>query len=84
MSLRPYWSKLLLTQVKCREPGLTKGLLFLAVCHCVGLDCRKDGGRIGSLGDSLWGITCFSYRGLSVREEGTCEKEGTYGPKGTF
>ena len=26
---------------------------------------------IGSLGDKLWAITCFSYRGLSVREEGT-------------
>jgi hypothetical protein len=31
-----------------RASGLTKGLLFLVVCHCVGLDCRKDGGRIGA------------------------------------
>jgi hypothetical protein len=53
--------------------AVTKGLLFLAMCHSVGLDCRKDGSRMGSLGDSLWGISCSSYRGLSERD---CRKEG--------
>ena len=28
---------------------------------------EKMGARIGSLGDSLWGITYFSYKGLSER-----------------
>jgi hypothetical protein len=42
----------------------------------VGLDCRKDRGRIGFLGDSLWGITCSSYKGLC---ESDYRKEGAWG-----
>ena len=64
----------MIKQVKCRELVVWSRDCSFLWCvitwvwtgpHNYG-DCRKVGGRIGSLADSLWGITCFSYRGLSV------------------
>ena len=48
--------------------SLLAGLLvFLYALRTFVTGLLKDEGRIGSLGNSLWGITCSSYKGRRMR-----------------